>query len=97
MSEPGVSSDNTASNNVEMRCSNGQVLSVTASSWGSWSTWVDCPPGKAITGVHVQIQENQNTADDTSVNQINFKCETPGTVWVKINMSKNTFCYFYAY
>ena len=70
--------DNTATNNVQMRCSDGKVLSATSTTLGDWLDWVQCPKGEVIAGINVAMQDpgiHFPIGDKTSVNQLKFKCE----------------------
>jgi len=70
--------DNTATNNVQMRCTDGKVLSATSTTLGDWLDWVQCPKGEVIAGINVAMQDpgiHFPIGDKTSVNQLKFKCE----------------------
>jgi len=66
--------DDTATNNVRMMCTDGQVLDVEGPVMGDWLSNATCPAGSAISGVRLQIEKNQGGGDDTSVNKIEFMC-----------------------
>ena len=43
--------DETAANNVDVKCSNGDILSGNGMFWGYWSEYKYCPAGSAICGI----------------------------------------------
>ena len=66
--------DDTATNNVRMMCTDGEVLDVEGPVMGEWLSNATCPADSAISGVRLQINKDQGGGDDTSVNKIEFMC-----------------------
>ena len=66
--------DDTATNNVRMNCTDGEVLDVEGPVMGDWLSVASCPAGSAISGVRLQIEKDQGGGDDTSVNNIDLMC-----------------------
>ena len=48
--DPSASLDETAGNNIDASCDNGQTLYGNGLYWGEWSDWVYCPANTAICG-----------------------------------------------
>jgi len=72
---PSVSLDETAGNNVDFKCTNGQTLSGDGLYWGDWSTWVTCPSGTAVCGIKTKVDPYGGTLkDDTGLNEILLDC-----------------------
>ena len=66
--------DDTATNNVRMMCTDGEVLDVEGPVWGEWLSYATCPADSAISGVRLQIERDQGGGDDSSVNKIELMC-----------------------
>ena len=49
--DPSASLDETAGNNIDASCDNGQTLYGNGLYWGEWSDWVYCPANTAICGI----------------------------------------------
>ena len=49
--DPSASLDETAGNNLDVSCDNGQTLYGNGLYWGEWSDWVQCPANTAICGI----------------------------------------------
>lgn len=70
------SGDDTALNKITATCSNGTLLQPSsATSWGvSVAPDDPCKPGTAICGIKTQLEGNQGSGDDTSLNGAVFYC-----------------------
>ncbi|CAH2272686.1 Hypothetical predicted protein [Pelobates cultripes] len=66
--------DNTAANNINVMCSEGEYLEGEGMIWGSYGAWSNrCHNG--ICGIQTRVQENQGLlADDTALNDVRFLC-----------------------
>ena len=77
-SEPKqASGDDTAGNNLALRCSNGHEIFTEApgSKWGSWLGWKNCPDGTKICGLRTLVAPlDVYWNDDTSLNAVEFAC-----------------------
>ena len=72
--EPRIDGDDTAANDASIYCKNGQrVLGHAYTSWGSYTSRVNCPAGKAIVGIQT-IVERAIDGDDTALNGIKMEC-----------------------
>ena len=69
------SGDDTAANNVHLRCNgSGHWKGTTAPNlWGSWSGPYYCPSGYVICGLRTRV-ENPIDGDDTALNGVEFTC-----------------------
>nr|AAX54597.1 vitelline membrane outer layer protein I-like protein [Pacifastacus leniusculus] len=67
------SGDDTAANNLDMRCQNGQELGGGGNNWGDWSPWETCQLGQAICGLQTRVEGTQ-AGDDTALNDVIFLC-----------------------
>ena len=68
--------DDTAANNLAMKCSDGKGLYTDGDSrdWGSWSaSYQYCPTGTAICGMATKV-EMEDANDKTGLNQARFYC-----------------------
>ena len=68
------SGDDSATNNVRMTCTDGEVLDVEGGEMGEWMSAATCLDGSSISGVRLEIEKDQGAKDDTSVNRIEFMC-----------------------
>ncbi|XP_013385604.1 vitelline membrane outer layer protein 1 homolog isoform X2 [Lingula anatina] len=69
--------DDSAANDLELKCSDGAVLSSgNGGPWGSWSAWRLCNKGYFVCGLRVKFQENVRGDDDTALNSVAFECCT---------------------
>jgi hypothetical protein len=69
--------DDTAGNNVQMRCSDDQTLDGQGARWGTWDGWKICPGRSFMCGVEAKIQQHHGHGhDDTGLNQIKLICCT---------------------
>lgn len=83
----GPNGDNTAANGLNLFCApNNTVYSADNSGpRGNWSEPVFCPNETVICGIRVQIEPKQGIGvDDTSLNNVDFKCCHPFKNQVKI-------------
>lgn len=70
---PQGSGDDTAANNMNVHCSNGDILHGQGSSWGSWGSWSSrCSDG--VCGLQVKIEHPQGRYDDTALNDVKMIC-----------------------
>ncbi|XP_069194498.1 vitelline membrane outer layer protein 1 homolog [Procambarus clarkii] len=65
--------DDTAANDLDMRCQNGQELGGGGNGWGDWSSYVTCQLGQAICGLQTKVEGTQ-AGDDTALNDVIFLC-----------------------
>ncbi|XP_013403157.1 vitelline membrane outer layer protein 1-like [Lingula anatina] len=67
--------DDTAANDLELKCSNGKVISSSnGGSWGSWGMWRQCDRGHFICGLRVKFEASVGRGDDTALNSVAFEC-----------------------
>lgn len=68
--------DDTAGNNVKMRCNNRMELDGQGTRWGSWDhkSFQGCPDESFLCGVQARIEDEQYESDDTGLNQMRFVC-----------------------
>merc|ERR1712058_91274 len=68
--------DDTAGNDLNMECEGGEILEGHGGPWGSWSSWVFCPPATAICGIQTDVEPRQGFrgGDDTALNAVKFFC-----------------------
>merc|ERR1711872_36345 len=84
-SEPPSSWDDTAGNNLNMACLDGEVRNGNGEHWGEWSGWVGCPSGTAVCGLKNKVEfecfkaeEPEPRCDDTAHNAVVFYyCDLP--------------------
>lgn len=69
------SGDDTAGNNLSLRCSNGQDVwtEVNGGQWGSWDGLQICRDGTKICGLRTLV-EGPIDGDDTALNAVEFAC-----------------------
>ncbi|OQV11968.1 putative Vitelline membrane outer layer protein 1-like protein [Hypsibius exemplaris] len=72
----GPRKDDTATNDVEIKCSDGKVFTGNGETYGDWQLRQSCPSGSAICGLSVQIEGSQGRKDDTALNNIKVACCT---------------------
>jgi hypothetical protein len=74
--------DETATNAIEMRCSDGKTLTSLEGDFGEWiksvsggesDIWFNCPNNLSIFGLRTQVQPPQR-GDDTALNNFEFFC-----------------------
>jgi len=69
--------DDTAGNNVQMRCTDDQVLDGEGERWGRWDGWKICPGRSFMCGVEAKIEQHHgHRYDDTGLNQVKLICCT---------------------
>jgi len=67
--------DDTAANDIDLYCMDGQVLSASKfTSWGSWTQKYMCPSGMAVAGLQTRVESCQGSGDDTALNGIGIYC-----------------------
>ncbi|XP_053627048.2 vitelline membrane outer layer protein 1 [Cherax quadricarinatus] len=69
--------DDTAANDLEMQCQNGETYNGGGTGWGSWSDWRYCPSGEVICGLQTRVEAAQGDGDDTALNDAIFACCRP--------------------
>lgn len=71
----GGKKDDTASNDVNMKCSNGTELNAgNGTTWGEWSQYRECPVGSAVCGVSIKIEEKKGKGDDVAMTGLRLRC-----------------------
>ncbi|XP_070605813.1 vitelline membrane outer layer protein 1-like [Erythrolamprus reginae] len=70
------SGDDTAANNIQFTCSDGQVLRGQGLNWGECEKWSSrCPStSKGICAIRTKVEEEQGSGDDTALNDVLFFC-----------------------
>jgi len=69
------SKDNTAVNDINFRCSNGEVrYGSSGLSWGKWGSWSDECQSGGICGIQTKVEAKQGGGDDTALNDVRFVC-----------------------
>lgn len=68
--------DDTASNDVHMKCLNGPVLQAAGeTSWGVFpASFTLCPSGWGVCGASVRVEPDQGSGDDTAMNGLKLAC-----------------------
>jgi len=70
--------DDTAGNNLNMACLDGEIREGVGEHWGSWSDWVRCPVSTAVCGIKNKVEGNcfkeEDHCDDTAHNAVVFYC-----------------------
>jgi hypothetical protein len=65
--------DDTAANNLNCKCSNGETLFGDGTNWGSWNGWTTtCDKG--ICALQTRVEKPQENGDDTALNDVIFTC-----------------------
>ncbi|GFR47962.1 hypothetical protein Agub_g9766, partial [Astrephomene gubernaculifera] len=75
----GDAMDSLGVTDVELRCSNSNIISGNGLSNGTWGEWASCPQGTALCGLGLQVNSwrgwgLQGTNDDTAVTGLNMSC-----------------------
>jgi hypothetical protein len=75
---PQGDGDDTALNAVRLLCKDSQGKKYEIHSgegdWGYWSPWLECKNDSYFTSYQLRIEKKQGKGDDTSANDIMFKC-----------------------
>ncbi|XP_070605819.1 vitelline membrane outer layer protein 1-like [Erythrolamprus reginae] len=73
---PQGSGDDTAVNNIQFTCSDGEVLRGNGENWGTFDKWSShCPSSsKGICGMRTRLEIEQGSGDDTAINDVQFFC-----------------------
>ena len=70
------SGDDTAGNDVRMRCTNGDIQAPGGGSSGAWTTAKTCPASTSVCGISVRFESSQGSGDDTALNAVRLACCT---------------------
>lgn len=87
------SNDDTALNNIELRCSpNGRnqfsTISSAHMSWGLWTPFKYCVgEDNPVTGFNMKMEGPQGDGDDTAANKVDLYCKKGGYISVKTKTS----------
>ncbi|XP_046461612.1 vitelline membrane outer layer protein 1 homolog [Daphnia pulex] len=65
--------DDTAANNLNCKCSNGETLRGDGASWGDWKEWTS-PCRDGFMAIRTRVEEPQASGDDTALNDVEFIC-----------------------
>ncbi|CAM4663437.1 unnamed protein product [Leuciscus chuanchicus] len=68
------SGDDTAANNINFKCSGGQVLEGDSTDWGDWGNWSPTCEGKGICGIQTRVEPPLGRGDDTALNDVRMFC-----------------------
>ncbi|XP_070605827.1 vitelline membrane outer layer protein 1-like [Erythrolamprus reginae] len=71
---PQGDGDETAANNIQFTCSNGQALVGHGKDWGYFGPWTSRCPSTGICGIRTKVEERQINGDDTTLNDVVFYC-----------------------
>ncbi|XP_063305799.1 vitelline membrane outer layer protein 1 homolog [Pelobates fuscus] len=65
--------DDTAANNIKLKCSDGSILEGNGLSWGTYGDWSDnCTTG--VCGMESKVEDPQPVGDNTALNDVRFTC-----------------------
>lgn len=67
-------SDNSAANGIYMYCQGGSLLQSDQASQGTWGSDKNCSDNEVICGIQSQIRSQSFFLDNTSLNNVYFKC-----------------------
>ncbi|XP_053287666.1 vitelline membrane outer layer protein 1 homolog [Pleuronectes platessa] len=66
--------DDTAANNIKFRCSSNPVLEGKGLNWGDYGGWSQNCVNGGICGIETKMEERQGRGDDTTLNDVRFRC-----------------------
>uniref|UniRef100_A0A914X8R9 Uncharacterized protein n=1 Tax=Plectus sambesii TaxID=2011161 RepID=A0A914X8R9_9BILA len=71
----GEDEDDTAANNLEVYCDDGETLTGEGRDSGDWSASQQCPSGTAVCGLRTQVEDPQGPEEDeTALNNVDMRC-----------------------
>lgn len=71
----GLQNDDTAANDVHMKCENGGTIEADREGpWGDWYQARTCPNNTAVCGLSVRFESAQGSGDDTAMNGLRLHC-----------------------
>jgi hypothetical protein len=70
--------DDTALNNIQLRCTAGDKSSELGESeapgWAKWGDWISCPENEFLVSYAIRVEPDQEGEDNTSANDVKFGC-----------------------
>jgi len=70
--------DDTALNNIQLRCAAGDKTSELGESdapgWAEWGDWISCPENEFMVSYAIRVEPDKGSDDDTSANDVKFGC-----------------------
>jgi len=76
ISEGNASVDNTALNNIKLKCDDGSEINSMGNDDGEWSPVAECPGGQFVYGFSARNQKWIPNNDNTGLNDIKFLCRS---------------------
>lgn len=74
--KPQGRGDDTAANDVDLYCRNGEFISAKVSTrFGNWKPKALCPSGQAVAGIKTRVEQPQGGDDDTALNGVHLLCK----------------------
>ncbi|CAH2272684.1 Hypothetical predicted protein [Pelobates cultripes] len=65
--------DDTAANNIKLKCSDGSILEGNGLYWGTYGDWSsNCTMG--VCGIESKVEDSQPVGDNTALNDVRFTC-----------------------